>query len=157
MSVTRLAELEREPSKNPLQGASDGPRTPYPATCQGGREEHGPVLPSGRRLPEHQPLGPALRVPQAALRLGGPRPGPPSAASQPGARALLPAGCCLFLLTPVPWRRRPRPFLVPPPPAQASALLGTPEAGRRGRICRPPRKCKETCSGRDDRTSCRVV
>src|ERR671910_436266 len=76
---------------SPRKGATDGPAQPYPTAPRHGRGPERPLLPRGRRLRPSQPPRSKLRVPQAALRLGGHHACALPAVAGRGERTLVPA------------------------------------------------------------------
>ena len=58
--MLRGLTVQRGPSDSPPQGATDGPRSPYPTPHPNGRRRDRAFLPHRRRLPASQPEGIAL-------------------------------------------------------------------------------------------------
>ncbi len=127
--------IEKGPSDCcfPTKGAPDGPTPPYPTSRQHRRGRDRPVLPGRRRLRPAQPARAVLRVPQEALRFGGPRPRLVPAASGSGVRALVLARRREVLLSPLPRGSEASPLLLQPAREEAAALPGASTAGRGGR------------------------
>src|SRR5918994_5545213 len=114
---------------SPRKGATDGPAQPYPTAPRHGRGPERPLLPRGRRLRPSQPPRSKLRVPQAALRLGGHHACALPAVAGRGERTLVPARRPEVFRSPVPRCGGAAPFLVSSTGKEAQALPGAPAAG----------------------------
>src|SRR3982750_3877907 len=82
MCVARIRSRKGAILVSPREGATDGPHQPYPTARPNGRGPYRSLLPPRRCLHAAQPRWEALRAAQAALGLGGHRPGPLAAVLQ---------------------------------------------------------------------------
>src|SRR5918995_2262471 len=124
MSIAWFVEIKRGPSVVPTKGASDGPSRAYPTVGPPGRGYNHFVLPGGRCLPPAQPQSRTLRLPQATLGLGDPRPRALPTAPSPRVRALFLARGRPLFLSSVSGDRGLLAVLVPPARAQTEGLPG---------------------------------